>query len=54
MPKHDVARAVLIVIDAEAVRDNSQVLNPPVARTHDHGTTGDTTMSTDFTDGWQF
>ena len=31
VPKHDVTRPVLIVIDAQAVGNNLQILNPPVA-----------------------
>jgi hypothetical protein len=31
VPKHDVTRPVLVVIDAQAVGNNLQILNPPVA-----------------------
>jgi hypothetical protein len=36
MPKHDVTRPVLIVIDAQPAGNNFQILNPPVARITTH------------------
>ena len=36
MPEHDMAGPMLIVIDAQAVRDDLEVLNSPVARIPAH------------------
>ena len=36
MPKNDVAGSMLIVIDAHTMRNNLQILDPPVARIPPH------------------
>jgi len=36
MPKHDVARPALIVIDAQTSGNNFQILNPPIPRIASH------------------
>jgi hypothetical protein len=55
VPKNDVTRSMLIVIDAQTARDHFQILDPPIARmrcilatslphlTHGHGITCGTT-----------
>lgn len=36
MPEHDMANPMLIVIDAQTIRDDLEVLNSPVARIAAH------------------
>jgi hypothetical protein len=36
VPKNDMTRSVLIVIDAQAPRDHPQIFDPPIARIPPH------------------